>query len=516
MTTSRSRRTSTKGARDYEGGSLGDAREPLARVELGEAAVDLDAFSAISGGARVFISPSALERARRAAAIFEASIDAGTNVYGVTTGYGSSSATPILPADRPRFQLATLRGSAWGTGALLSWQEARGAWLSKALGILTGHTGARAELVEVIVALLNAGFAPSVPSVGSLGASGDLIPSAHFSLPLVGEGSVLTAEGVSISGAAALEMAGVRPASLGPRDGLSLVNGTAVTTSLSCHACIAAERLLSLASLVVAAGIEAKGGHVEAFAPEVVDARPYHGAIVVAGMVREGLAGAQSGQLGREGVHDSYAWRCVPQVHGTAHSTLTWAKGTCEVELAACTDNPVVDRNGLVYSGGNFHAAPLGVAMDALALAVGEVAGLSRQRLAHLVAFASNPIERVSLDMLLTSATALLLEFTSAGPATGRWLPIDSAEDHVSNATLAARRAQFGIESTFDILAAECLAIAATFERAAAEPQSAAGHWLVGIVRQAGAGPIEAIETGASVLVELGQVLAGKLASTHG
>jgi histidine ammonia-lyase len=154
--------------------------------------------------------------------------------------------------------------------------------------------------------------------------------------------------------------------------------------------------------------------------------------------------------------------------------------------------------------------------MDALALAVGEVAGLSRQRLAHLVAFASNPIERVSLDMLLTSATALLLEFTSAGPATGRWLPIDSAEDHVSNATLAARRAQFGIESTFDILAAECLAIAATFERAAAEPQSAAGHWLVGIVRQAGAGPIEAIETGASVLVELGQVLAGKLASTHG
>jgi histidine ammonia-lyase len=475
-------------------------------VVLGADPLRLDDFTAVCAGAELRLGSGALARMARGERMLAESLASGVTVYGVTTAYGADSARKIDPRDRAAFQLATLRSHACGTGTPLSWEHARGVWFAKAGSMATGLTGATPALVEMMVRLLNAGFAPVVPSSGSLGASGDLIPSAHAALPLVSEGEVLTRDGTRISAPAALAAAGLTPVRLGPRDGLSLVNGTAVTASLAAHAAAVAARLIQVAGALAAAGLETLSGHPDAFSAEITHARPHPEAHMVAAGVRDWLAGADPQRLGLHGVHDPYAWRCVPQVHGAAASAFGWAAGTCLTELASCTDNPVVTADGGIVSGGNFHAAPLGIPMDAVRLGIGEVAALSRQRITHLgrrlphlgagdtngnvnVDSGRLPAQTTGLTMVLTTATAAVLEIGSLGPATGRWLPVDDMEDHVSNATVAARFALTALDLAWTALAAEAISIVVCIQRAGLPARSAGARWLLRLLAELGIEP---------------------------
>jgi histidine ammonia-lyase len=202
-------------------------------------------------------------------------------------------------------------------------------------------------------------------------------------------------------------------------------------------------------------------------------------------------------------VHDPYAWRCHPQVNGAARDASAWAQGVCVTELASCTDNPLVGQGALVVSGGNFHGAPLGLAMDTLRLAIAQMASLSRQRTAQLARrlddLASDPSSRSTatsasstggplagghqgLVMVLTTATASLLALSSLVPATTQWLPVDSVEDHVPNATLAALHALEAVDHARAVLAAEAVAAAIVLNHDGAAPSSLAGQWLSKLV----------------------------------
>jgi histidine ammonia-lyase len=457
-------------------------------VHLGRGGLALADFFAVCQGAQVAVDNRVWDDIGVAEQVLDDLLGGGTSVYGVTTGYGAASGRRITPAARADFQLATIRSHACGTGAPLSWSPARGVWLAKILSISTGMTGAGAGLARTMVALLNAGFGPMVPRTGSLGASGDLIPSGHAAMALLGEGDVLRSDGTTVTAEAALAAAGVPAVVPGPRDGLSLVNGTAVTTSLTVHACMEVAHLLAVTELVAAAALEAFGGHTEAFESTIISARPHPGAVTAATGVRRGLEGIDPSRLARQGVHDPYAWRCLPQVHGAARSAAEWASSTCETELRSCTDNPLIAGDGTVVSGGNFHGAPLGLVVDTLHLAVGEVAALSRQRTAHLASsFSRQPsgrgqVEGIGLTMVVTTATASLLEISSTGTGTGHWLPVDTAEDHVPNSTIAALHALDVLEHARTVVAAEMVATAVVLRHSAFPPSSVAAHWLTEMV----------------------------------
>jgi histidine ammonia-lyase len=458
------------------------------RVTVGEEPVGIAAFLAVCAGAEVAVDDASWQRTKAAEQALEKLLDSGASVYGVTTGYGASSGSRIAPRNREAFQLATIRSHACGSGPALPWARARGVWLAKTLSLLTGLTGAGVALVDTMAALLNAGFAPLIPRTGSLGASGDLIPSGHAALALLGEGGVLRADGTTLPAVDALAIAGVPAVVLGPRDGLSLVNGTAVTTSLTAHACGESARLLAVTEVVAAAALEAFGGHVGAFDPAVTAARPHPGALAAAAGVRRALAGVEPTGLSRNGMHDPYAWRCLPQVHGAARDACGWASSTCEIELQSCTDNPMILSEGTVVSGGNFHGAPLGLVSDTLRLAVGEVAALSRQRTSHLAGSlgrepsAEVPVGGIGLTMVMTTATASLLEISSTGTGTGHWLPVDAVEDHVPNSTVAVLHALDVLELARAVVAAEVVATAVVLQRRASPATSVAARWLTDLV----------------------------------
>lgn len=457
-------------------------------VVLGDEPLGLSGFLAVCEGAELLVGETIWHRIKSAQLAFEDLLQSGATVYGVTTGYGAGSGRSIPPEERSAFQAATIRSHACGTGPPLSWSRARGVWLAKVLSIATGLTGSGAMSVESMVALLNAGFAPVVPRLGSLGASGDLIPSGHAALVLLGEGEVLQRSGAIMAGDRALQLAQVPVLEIGPRDGLSLVNGTAMTTSLTAHVCGEATRLIELTERVAAAGLEAFGGHVDAFSSTVTSAKAHLGSVAAAANVRELLTGVEPSRLGRQGLHDPYAWRCLPQVHGAARDAAGWATSTCEIELQGCSDNPILSADGSIVSGGNFHSAPLGLVTDMLRLAIGEVAALSRQRTAHLttalnqLAGEVEPIEGVGLTMVLTTATASLMEISSTGVGTGHWLPVDSVEDHVPNSTIAALHALDVLAQGRAVVAAEAVATAIVLQRLGVSPTSAAARWLVSLL----------------------------------
>ncbi|NNN14661.1 MAG: aromatic amino acid lyase [Acidimicrobiaceae bacterium] len=454
-------------------------------------------FLAISEGCEpVELSAGCVAAVEVAAARLETLIDAGATIYGVTTGYGISSASRLLRSEFEAFQLDTVRSHACGTGDPLEFPAARGVWLAKLLSVCTGLTGASLALAQQLVALLNTGLAPVVPRTGSLGASGDLVPSAHAGLCLLLLGQFMDKSGRRYQGSHIQKEFGIDPLRLGPRDGLSIVNGTATTLSLALHASSIASRLLSYSDSLVAAGIEAVSGHPEAFSEEIAVANGLTWVVRTSEAVRAGLSGWSGSKQTRTGVHDPYAWRCAPQVHGAAH----WARAGLEEVigdlLKGCSDNPLItdQTEPQIISGGNFHAVALGVASDALLIALVQVSALTRQRcyqmLAGKVGFEVGLIAPGEfgngLSQLLATATALHLEIASTQPASMYPYQLDEVEDHVSNATLATVRITEVLKSLSKLLAIESLLIGRIFELSGGTVEGFAGVQLLKILKRAG------------------------------
>jgi histidine ammonia-lyase len=351
-------------------------------VEIAEPLTLARVEAVARGAAPPRLDDRARERIRAARGVVEDAVARGEAVYGVTTGIGDLSGVRIAPSDAERLQLNLLRSHAVGAGEPLPDEVVRAMMLLLAASLARGHSGVRAELVELLLALLERGVVPVVPSRGSVGSSGDLAPLAHLGLVLVGEGEAVF-ETRRHTGAEALRAANLEPLRLTAKEGLALINGTHLMAAVGALAIVDARRVLSAATTACALSLEAFKGSTVPFDARLHEVRPQPGQARVAARLRELLAGsdvvASHADCGR--VQDPYTLRCAPQVLGAVDDALAYVQGAIERELSAVTDNPLVfPSDGDVVNGGNFHGQPLSLPLDHLALALTELASYSERR----------------------------------------------------------------------------------------------------------------------------------------
>lgn len=380
-------------------------------------------------------------------------VDAGRVVYGINTGFGKLAQTTIPHERLAELQRNLILSHSVGLGALLPDSVTRLVMATKIISLARGHSGVRPELIEMLLALYNAGIMPCIPEKGSVGASGDLAPLAHLSLMLLGLGEVRD-NGRMVPAREALARVGLSPIEPGPKEGLALLNGTQVSTALALRGLFEAENLFAAGLVSGALSLEAIKGSVRPFDARIHQARGQHGQIAVAKAVSSLLTGSailtSHANCGR--VQDPYSIRCIPQVMGACLDNLRHAARVLQTEANAASDNPLVfSDDGDVISGGNFHAEPVAFAADIIALAVAEIGAISERRLALLLDSALSGLPPflvndggVNSGFMIAQVTtaALASENKSlAHPGSVDSLPTSAnQEDHVSMATWAARR----------------------------------------------------------------------------
>jgi histidine ammonia-lyase len=428
----------------------------------------LEAIAAVADGAHVTLAPAARAAVAESRAVVDRAAAGDVAVYGVNTGFGSFAQTRIDKADLDALQMNLVRSHAAGVGEPLPVRAVRAAMALRANVLAKGHSGVRPETLDALMALLNAGVHPFVPSRGSVGASGDLAPLAHIALALVGEGDVW--DGTERRpAAAALHAAGLAPVRPTAKEGLALVNGTQASTAVLALAVADAARLARAADVVAAMTIDALRGSIAPFDERIHAARPHPGQQHSAGNLRRLVAGSPLNQshanCGR--VQDAYSMRCVPQVHGAARDVIGFAAGVVAVEANAATDNPMVfAADGAVISGGNFHGAPVALAADALAIAVVQLATISERRSERLVNPALSGLPAFltrhgglesGLMLAQVTAAAITSELkTLAHPASVDTIPTSAnQEDHVSMSMHAALKAERAVGFAAHVLAVE-------------------------------------------------------------
>jgi histidine ammonia-lyase len=413
----------------------------------------------------------------RAVEAIAARLRDGATIYGVNTGFGLLASVRIAPDQLESLQLAIVRSHAAGTGDMLPPHVVRLVLALKAASLARGHSGVRTVVVERLLEFLNADILPCIPAQGSVGASGDLAPLAHMSLALVGEGEV-EYRGARRPALAALQEARIEPLSLRAKEGLALLNGTQVSTALALSGMFAAEDLCAASLITGAMSVEAVLGSHAPFRAPIHAVRGHRAQIDVAAAFRLLLEGSQivASHAGCDRVQDPYSLRCQPQVAGACLQQLRHAAEDLLVEANAVTDNPLIFvEDGSVVSGGNFHAEPVALAADTMALALAEIGALAERRVALLM---DAPLSRLppflvrdsglNSGFMLAQVTAAALASENksyAHPASVDSLPTSAnQEDHVSMATFAARRLAPMAENVRGILAIELLAAAQGLE----------------------------------------------------
>ena len=420
--------------------------------------------------APVGLAPDARLLVAAARAVVDRQADGTAAVYGVNTGFGNFAETRIDRADLAALQVNLLRSHAAGVGDPLPVRAVRASMALRANVLAKGYSGIRVETLEALLALLNRGVHPRMPSRGSVGASGDLAPLAHLALVLIGEGEVWDGGGVT-SGAPALAAAGLSPVALGPKEGLALINGTQVSTAVLALALAGAERLARAADVAAALSIDALKGSMHPFEPRIHAARPFEGqAVSAANLVRlmDG-SGINASHVNCGRVQDAYSMRCAPQVHGAAREALAWVRHIVRTEMNAATDNPMVfAAEGDIVSGGNFHGAPLALAADLLVMAVAQLATISERRSERLVNPALSGLPafltrhgglQSGLMIAQVTAAALTSEIkTLAHPASVDTIPTSAnKEDHVSMSMSAALKAERALQLVMHVIGIEVL-----------------------------------------------------------
>ncbi|HSL16483.1 MAG TPA: histidine ammonia-lyase [Methylomirabilota bacterium] len=427
-------------------------------------------------GARADFDAGARDRVAASRRIIEDILVSGRVVYGVNTGFGRLADVRVPSDQLDRLQLNLLRSHACGVGEPFPDEVVRAMLLLRANVLATGHAGCRPLVVERVLALLAAGVHPVVPSLGSVGASGDLAPLAHLALPLVGEG-LARMDGEVLPGAEALRRAGIEPLTLAAKEGLALINGTQASAAVGVLAVADARRLLDAADVICALTLDALAGTDAAFDEAVHAARPHPGQGTSARRLRTLLEGSAIRDSHRDcgRVQDAYSLRCSPQVHGAGRDAVEHAARVLTIELNAATDNPMVFADGRVVSGGNFHGAPIAAVFDYLAAAVTDLASISERRLARMVDTSLSGLPRFLAQdaglnsgfmMVQVSAASLVSECKIlAHPASVDSIPTSAnQEDHVSMSTTAARKLARIVELARRVLGMELLAGAQALE----------------------------------------------------
>ena len=421
----------------------------------------------------VKLSPASQVRMIHAHKLVEGIARRGQAVYGINTGFGKLSDARINRKQIEELQLNLVRSHACGVGEPLPEPEVRGMMLCRANALAKGYSGVRPDVVVMLLKLLNRGIHPVIPSQGSVGASGDLAPLAHLASVLLGEGETWFS-GRRMKGIVALRKNHLKPLHLGPKEGLSLLNGTQSMLSLGAISLLSAENLLDTADVAAALSLDALKGTPTAFDERIQKLRPFPGQLRSADNVRKLNAGSEIrlSHLDCSRIQDAYSLRCVPQVHGAVRDTLTFARQTLETELNAATDNPLVFVNdGEILSGGNFHGQPLALVLDFMSIALTELTSISERRIERLI----NP-EYGDLPPFLTAHPGLnsgfmMLQVTAAAltseckvlshPASVDSIPTSgNKEDHVSMGMGAALKLRRVIANLRNVLAIELLCAA--------------------------------------------------------
>ncbi len=426
-----------------------------------------------AGGRPIALDPACREPIAAAAAAVAGKLASGEAVYGVNTGFGALAGTRIAADQVSVLQHRLVLSHSAGTGKLLSDAVVRLVMALKIAALGQGYSGVRPELVEALVRLVNAEVYPCVPGQGSVGASGDLAPLAHLGAVLLGEGEVRI-DGEIRSAADGLARAGLAPLVLAAKEGLSLINGTQVSTALALAGLFAIEDTFAAALVSGAMSIDAALRSDAPFDPRIHILRRQPGQATVATALRDLLAGSEirASHLDCDRVQDPYSLRCQPQVMGACLDMMGFAAATLEREANGVTDNPLVfAATGEVLSGGNFHAEPVAFAADTLALAVAEIGALAERRIALLIdhdfstlppfLIADGGLNSGFMIPQVTAAALVAENKLLASPASVDSLPTSAnQEDHVSMATHGARRLADMAENAATVAGIELLAAA--------------------------------------------------------
>jgi len=395
-------------------------------------------------------------------------------IYGVNTGFGSLYDKAIARNDLAQLQKNLVMSHACGSGDPVPSEIVRAMLVLKVQNMAFGHSAVAPATVQRLVDMFNADVLPVVYERGSLGASGDLAPLAHLSLPLLGLGEVVF-NGVRMPSAKALKKLGWKPLELGPKEGLALLNGTQFMNAFAALMVLKATRLARLADVIGAISLEAYDGRIEPFHPSVHAVRPHPGQAVVAGHFRDLLKGSDLIKRPKAHVQDPYSFRCIPQVHGASRDAMAYVERVVERELEAVTDNPTVfDDEDLVISAGNFHGQPLALALDFLAIATAEIGSISERRTYKLIG-GQRGLPAFLVGEPGLNSGFMIPQYTAASLVSAnkqRCMPnsvdtIDSSngqEDHVSMGAAAAIKTWHIVQDVERILAIELFTAAQALE----------------------------------------------------
>ncbi len=392
-------------------------------------------------------------------------------VYGINTGFGLLANVKIEKEELKTLQRSIVLSHAAGVGSYMNSNTVRLLLLLKINSLARGFSGIRLEVIEMLISLYNQQVYPCIPIKGSVGASGDLAPLAHMSTLLLGEGRAMVNDD-EVSAAEALKYADLSPITLAPKEGLALLNGTQASTALALQGLFYTQTCLVAGTVIGALSVEAAKGSRHPFDARIHEARGQEGQIAMAAAYRSLLAHShiEESHVDCEKVQDPYSLRCQPQVMGACLDQMRNAAKTLLIEANAVTDNPLVFTDtGDIYSGGNFHAEPVAMAADNLAIAISEIGALSERRMALLIDTQLSGLPPFLVDnggvnsgfmIAQVTAAALASENKSlAHPASVDSMPTSAnQEDHVSMATFAARRLHDMYENTSNVLAIEWLA----------------------------------------------------------
>ncbi|CCQ97099.1 Histidine ammonia-lyase [[Clostridium] ultunense Esp] len=432
--------------------------------------LNLEEFiNVVRKGYKVKLTEDAVEKVNKARHVVDEFVEDERVVYGITTGFGKFSDVSISKEETKILQKNLIVSHACGVGKPLEQEIVRGIMLLRANALAKGYSGIRLSTLNTLIDMLNEGVHPLIPEKGSLGASGDLAPLSHMVLVMLGEGEAYY-NGELLSGKEAMDRAGIPTIELISKEGLALINGTQVMTSIGALTVYDGINLSKIADIIAALTIEALNGVVDAYDSRVHNIRPHQGQINSAQNLLHLLELSEmTTRQGEIRVQDAYSLRCIPQIHGGSKDALKYVEDKVNIEMNSATDNPLIFEDTQdVISGGNFHGQPMALSFDFLGIALSELANISERRIERLVnpalsdlpAFlAKNGGLNSGFMIVQYSAAALVSENkVLAHPASVDSIPSSAnQEDHVSMGTIAARKAREILENTRKVLAMELL-----------------------------------------------------------
>ena len=432
-------------------------------LTLGEVPLRIRDVVAVARGAPIELSARAVERIRRSRDVIEEKLAADEPTYGLNRGLGHDKDRRISPEELTQFSLRMLRAHEGGLGPPLTMEIVRAAILARVAGIAQGGSGASPGMAETLIAMLNSGVTPVVPSVGSVGA-GDLGLMASIGLVAVGEG-MAEFGGERMTGADALRRAGIAPLALGPKDGLTLMSANGISIGQAALVAARTDQAAELADLAAVLSLEAVGGNISVVDEAIGAAKPFRGQIDAATHMRRLLEGSYLQSRTFTSVQEALSFRVLPQVHGTLREILTFAVTAVETELNSAADNPLVTPDRRIVHNGNFEPLLMAVAFDALRVALAHVGQLSERRLSHLWDAIFKSPERVASTRrfygikLRYPAAARFTELRQlAAPASLDVPVLDiGVEDHASGAPLSVSKTDTAVGLLEDILIIEIL-----------------------------------------------------------